>query len=290
MQKSLKNFLQLMRAPAVFTAFSNILAGHLIVTQGDIQWLNLLLLLSASAALYLAGMVLNDCFDYAEDLLERPNRPLPSGRIALRIAWYFGAVLLGLGVYLAYLVGSLQLYIALLLAGLIVLYNAYAKHTPFGMLVMGSCRYVNWLLGLSVMALTYESYILALPILLYVCSLTLLSTIETTASNRAYLMATGIGILLTGMVILVMQFSAERLPLLAIATLALLLVIIAQRLYKTYHDFSPLQIQQTVKFLIMGIIPLDALVTLSNAPIWSAVMVLLLLLPGWLLARSMRVT
>jgi len=279
-----------MRAPAVFTAFSNILAAHLIVTQGDIQWGSLFLLLIASACLYLAGMVLNDCFDYAEDLQERPSRPLPSGRVSKKVAWYLGWGLLAVGVFSAFLVGELQLYLSLLLAALIVIYNGYAKQSFLGVFVMGGCRYVNWLLGLSIGALTYESYVLALPIFIYVCSLTLLSTIETTASSRVYLFLTTIGMLLCAVIILVVQVSAEQPQLLSVFVLLGLLLIVAYRFSKMYADFSPLQIQKTIKFLVMGIIPLDALITLSHAPFLSAVMILSLLIPSWQLARSMRVT
>jgi len=290
MKKQLINFLQLMRAPAVFTAFSNILAAHLIVTQGNIQWSNLSLLLIASASLYLAGMVLNDCFDYQEDLLDRPERPLPSGRIPQKIAWCLGWLLLAMGVLSALLVGLKQFYIALLLSVLIVTYNAYAKQTLSGIFVMGGCRYVNWLLGLSVVTLNQQLFILSLPIFIYVSSLTLLSTIETTASNRTYIILTGAGMLLCAVIILFMQLSGPQVQLFSIAVLSVMLLLICDRLYKTYNDFSPLQIQKTIKFLVMGIIPLDAVVTLSNASILSAIMILSLLLPGWLLARSMRVT
>lgn len=41
------------------------------------------LLIAASAALYLAGMVLNNVFDIELDRDEQPYRPLPSGRISL---------------------------------------------------------------------------------------------------------------------------------------------------------------------------------------------------------------
>ena len=33
-------------------------------------------------AIYAAGIVLNDVFDYEIDRVERPGRPLPSGRVS----------------------------------------------------------------------------------------------------------------------------------------------------------------------------------------------------------------
>ena len=125
-------YLQLTRAPAVFTAVSNILAAHLIVSAGHVQWTPLLLLIASSSCLYLSGMVLNDCFDVREDARERPDRPLPSGRVTLTTGWLLGWGLLSLGVALAALVGTLQLGIAVALAVSIVLYDGVLKATPAG--------------------------------------------------------------------------------------------------------------------------------------------------------------
>ena len=41
-------------------------------------------------AIYAAGIALNDVFDYAIDLEERPGRPLPSGRVSRRFAAWLG--------------------------------------------------------------------------------------------------------------------------------------------------------------------------------------------------------
>jgi len=44
--------------------------------------------------LYLGGMVLNGIVDRHIDALERPSRPIPSGRIPLRVAWTVAVVLM----------------------------------------------------------------------------------------------------------------------------------------------------------------------------------------------------
>jgi 4-hydroxybenzoate polyprenyltransferase len=290
MPKSLINYLQLMRAPAVFTAISNILAAHLIVTNGNIQWLNLTILMLASAALYLAGMILNDCFDYQEDARERPNRPLPAGRIALKTAWSLGWLLLGSGVILASLVGFQQLTIAIVLSAFIIIYNGYAKQTLIGTTVMGGCRYLNWLLGLSVLPLQSTQFILALPIFIYVAALTLLSIDETSATKKNYLVFSFIIMLLGSFLLLFIQLAITKSTLVGPIVLLGLFMLIANRMLKTYQNFTPAQIQKTIKFLVMGIIPLDALLVLSSNHFLGAVVVLSLLAPSWLLARSIRVT
>ena len=59
--------------------------GVLFVQQALVPPLAVLLLVAASVFLYLAGMVLNDVYDVEIDRRERPDRPLPSGRIP--VAW-----------------------------------------------------------------------------------------------------------------------------------------------------------------------------------------------------------
>ncbi|MEM7786069.1 MAG: UbiA family prenyltransferase, partial [Planctomycetota bacterium] len=58
----------------------------------------LIFLLLSSAAIYTAGMVLNDYFDFEKDLVERPERPIPSGQISRKATFNFGFALLVGGV------------------------------------------------------------------------------------------------------------------------------------------------------------------------------------------------
>ena len=76
------------------------LAGFLIASQArevgplpDAFWWAL----GAGLAFYAAGMVLNDVFDVALDRRERPERPLPSGTIAVGTAAAVGRGLLTVG-------------------------------------------------------------------------------------------------------------------------------------------------------------------------------------------------
>ena len=74
-------YAQLVRAPNVFTALADVLAGFLVVSGDFAQvgvWLPLFV---ASMALYSAGMVLNDVYDVEVDSKERPHRPIPSGQV-----------------------------------------------------------------------------------------------------------------------------------------------------------------------------------------------------------------
>ena len=143
---------QLLRAGNVFTAASNVIAGFLLAGGSWQPAAPLLVLIAASALLYEAGMVLNDVFDADVDAPERPERPIPSGRISGQTAAWVGWSLLLLGVSLtgfaSYLLESFgPLAVGLALAVCIVGYDGGLKDTFLGPWAMGACRLLNVLLG-----------------------------------------------------------------------------------------------------------------------------------------------
>src|SRR5687768_2365240 len=82
-------WLQLLRAPNLFTVPGDPLAGYLLATQllalpGDLR---VALAIGASFCFYSAGLMLNDLLDLREDRRDRPERPLPSGAVKTGHAW-----------------------------------------------------------------------------------------------------------------------------------------------------------------------------------------------------------
>lgn len=83
-----------------------------------------------SASFILAGAnAINDIFDLEIDRVNRPKRPLASGKITLRSAWIFFFASYSSGLILASLCGLKLFLIALLTAGLLVWYSVYLKRT-----------------------------------------------------------------------------------------------------------------------------------------------------------------
>src|SRR5207247_76223 len=82
-------YLQLVRPANLLTANADVLAGFAAVGLKNPAALPLLLV--ATTALYGGGVVLNDVFDARLDAVERPERPLPSGRAAMGGASALGA-------------------------------------------------------------------------------------------------------------------------------------------------------------------------------------------------------
>jgi 4-hydroxybenzoate polyprenyltransferase len=127
------------------TVWTNIAAG--MVLAGAPASLALFGTLALALSLsYVAGMVLNDAFDREIDARERPERPIPAGRVAPRTAFALGFGLLAAGFGAALLAGALAgtglavLPWAAGLAAAIVGYDLHHKGNPLSPLVMGLCR------------------------------------------------------------------------------------------------------------------------------------------------------
>ncbi len=69
-----------------------------------------------------AGNSINDYFDYKIDAINKPERPIPSGRISLNKAGFYSLALLSIGTILAFIIGLLPGFIALLTSFLMVYY------------------------------------------------------------------------------------------------------------------------------------------------------------------------
>ncbi len=98
-----------------------------------------------------AGNVINDYFDVKIDSINRPERPIPSGRVKLKEALYFSYILFGLGILLAISINLICGFIALLNSLLLILYAKTLKGTPFlGNLSIGYLTGSSFLFGASV--------------------------------------------------------------------------------------------------------------------------------------------
>ncbi|WP_336728447.1 SCO3242 family prenyltransferase [Cellulosimicrobium cellulans] len=149
MTGSLHDHLDLVRAPAVLSVVGDTLAGA--AAAGHAVTPRRALLPLASACLYAGGMALNDYADRELDAVERPERPIPSGRIsegrALRVA--VGLTAAGVGLAAAG-GGARALAVAVPLAASVWTYDTVAKEHAVGPVVMAACRGLDVLLGAGV--------------------------------------------------------------------------------------------------------------------------------------------
>jgi 4-hydroxybenzoate polyprenyltransferase len=137
--------------------------------------------------LYAGGVVFNDIFDHELDILERPERALPSGRIQRAEAIFGGIILLSLGIFFAFWQSRLSGIVAVFITFLALFYDFKGKHMRiFGPVNMGLCRAFNLLLGMSVyeLGVLEHFYVILIP-LIYIAAITLVSRGEVHGSQSA---------------------------------------------------------------------------------------------------------
>lgn len=304
---SLLPLLRLCRLSNVLTAVADVMMGFF-VSRLDHQPLTALIGLAvASAMLYTAGMVLNDWFDIDIDRVERPNRPLPSGAISLDFARALGIGLLLLGCLLGWIVGIAYQHetismlrsgaVATLLAGMILLYNAWLKHTLFGPIAMGSCRSLNILLGMSLAPAVGDSVVAGYPLLwillalsigVYIAGVTWFSRQEAVESSRVQL-TIGLAIMFAGLggfAWAALSLPVQRMPAqMFLLLLACLGASVLLRGVRAIADPSPASVQPTVKQAILSLIMFHAAVVMLVLPPIYAMAIVLMLIPTIILQR-----
>lgn len=141
----LRDLIDLVRAPAALSVPGDVVAGAAAAGTLGARTAGLA---GASVCLYWAGMAANDWADRELDAVERPERPIPAGRITAPTALGIAAGLTGAGLALAAATGGRRaLGVAVPLAAAVWAYDLRAKNTAAGPVVMAACRGLDVLLG-----------------------------------------------------------------------------------------------------------------------------------------------
>lgn len=304
-------YLRLCRLPNVFTALSDVMMGYLVARQSFAPLAPFACCLAASAALYTAGMVLNDVCDREIDARERPERPLPSGRIPVATATWLGFGLLVAGLLSGAAAGFVgrttgwwvwrPAAIAGALAGSVLLYDGLLKRTPAGPLGMGLCRFLNVLLGMSSGPILGavdrggfgpHQLLAAAGIGTYIVGVTWFARQEADTSHRGHLLG-GLVVMFAGLALLFamhLQLPPSLPPQLKPVVLwAVLLggigVTLVRRCGAALRRPEPRVVQAAIKHCILTLIVLDASVALDVVGPAAAICILALLLPALVLGR-----
>ncbi len=145
LRRTLADYAELVRAPAGLSVPGDVVAG---AAAAGALGARTPALAGASVLLYWAGMAANDWADRDLDAKERPERPIPSGRIAPGQALAVAAGLTVAGVAVARAAGGRRaLTVAVPLAAAVWAYDVKAKNTAAGPAVMAACRGLDVLLG-----------------------------------------------------------------------------------------------------------------------------------------------
>lgn len=127
------------------TVWTNMIAASVLVGASGISLISLPLAFALSL-FYIGGMYLNDAFDAEADRASRSDRPIPAGRVSESTVTTFGFGMLVLALIVLLAIGNDttsagQPFVGgVVLAGLIVLYDAWHKENPLSPVIMGLCR------------------------------------------------------------------------------------------------------------------------------------------------------
>ena len=189
MRSTARTWLQLFRAPNLFTVPGDPLVGFLLSSPALLKFPpRSLLPIIASLCFYAAGLLLNDLMDLEEDRAERPNRPLPSGAARASHVWLVTSGLTASGLAICALGGIKALLVGFGIVAAIAAYDCVLKKVPVaGVITMGLCRGLSVLLGAAFAgAFARPSVAAAIAVTIYIAAVTHLARYETAVGAPAY--------------------------------------------------------------------------------------------------------
>ena len=283
-------YVELVRPANVATALGDVLAGFAVAGLGNPRALPWLLV--STACLYAGGVVLNDVFDRNVDAVERPERPLPSGRISTGRAAALGAILLAAGVITAALGTDEAGRVAVAIAAAVLLYDGWGKNTPvLGPLNMGACRGLNLGLGMAAVPGTLAVYWpLCLIPTAYIAGVTVLSRGEVSGGRHS---SSTVSLLLVAVSIAAVFFvviSTDRHVWPALAVAALFAWRVVPPFAEARQTPTPGAIRAAVKRGVLSLVLLDAALATAFVGIGYGLVLLVAALGALWLGRTFSVT
>jgi 4-hydroxybenzoate polyprenyltransferase len=255
-----RGYLELVRPANVATALADVLAGYAVAGFGNPGGLGWLLL--STTCLYAGGVVLNDVFDRDIDRTERPERPIPSGRVSVTAAAGLGLGLLGLGVITASLATPVSGVVAAATAGCVLVYDGWGKRQGLlGPVNMGMCRGLNLLLGVSAApAVLTEAWPLSLLPLVYITAVTAVSRGEVHGGRRGIAAFALISLSLVLTALLALALSRGRGSWAGVAFTGVLAWRVLPAFWGAYRTPEPGPIRHAIRTGVLSLVLLDAVI------------------------------
>jgi 4-hydroxybenzoate polyprenyltransferase len=220
--------------------------------------------------------------------------------VSPRTALVVGAVLLLAGGWFAAATTNFALYpgglltppgIAGLLIAAILAYDGWLKRTALGPLVMGSCRFLNVLLGLSAVTdrrpLVLADYHLAAAVGVYIVGVTWFARTEEGESSRRQLRLAALVMLagvLLGLTVPAHFAEGRTAPMYFPYFVAAFLFLVGLPVVRAIRRPEPKFVQAAVKRAILGLVVLDAVLATAFVGL-PGLLILLLLPPALLLGK-----
>ena len=283
----IRYYLQLVRFPGIFTVFTNILLGYSVVGGEHFGLYLLGPLLTTSGCLFLAGMSLNDYFDYEIDKKERPQRPLPSGKISRKNALFLGIIFLVTANIVSRFVGLETVIVTIVMSVLIFSYDFKTKNFPIiGILTLSTIRFLNVILGTSI-AFNSQIVYIAIPLGIFVAGISVFARSEGSAYSRKSEILNLIFIFATIVTVIIIIF--DKMNIVQLGFLGLFIVSVFFP-YVIFKDKTMKSVQKKITYQLLAITILDATILSAFAEIYYAFIALLLYVPAYFIIRKLYIT
>ena len=296
---TIRNYLALIRFPNLFTIPSNIIVGFSqLVLFPEAGMENLLLLMTTSILLYVVGIIINDYRDLEIDRKERPDRPLPAGKISPRSALAFVFVATISAIFLATLVGIPSVLLAVILLITIIAYDCWLKNNFLGYFAIALARVINVVLGYSAgitLLIINQNEITRLSVIListflYVTAISYISRKEVESSPKKSNFRISIGLLSLIPAILTFFTLMGVFKWDLFLSLIIFIGMLIKSLVGKYGSPNPEVAKKIVRNLVLSIIILDSTFLSGTLGFAYGLSLLVLLIPAAILSRRFYVT
>jgi len=279
----LKTVLQLVRFPGIFTAFSNVLIGFFLASEGNLELVELPFLLTTTGLLFSGGMMLNDFVDHRIDQVERPNRPIPSKKISREKTLVLIILSFSIANFSALMIGNTSVIITLIMTGLIFSYNIKLKNISIvGIISISTIRFLNVLLGFSIVGISFDLIQYAVPVGLFVAGISILAKNELSDNPKDQILnKILLAVTVASTIFLIVQHQSWN----SIVFLAAFLITVIYSINRVRVNISKI-----VTIQILSIIFLDAIIVTLNNELIFGVITASLIIPGYFIAKKLYIT
>ncbi len=188
--KSLIGYVQLARPLNGIIAFISAWLGGMFASGGKfliISDVNLIFVSIAALLMLSAGNAINDYCDYNIDRINKPNRPLPSGRIGRKNAMAFAIILICISIGLGAIINIYALCISILVSGMLVCYAFWLKRTPiYGNLAVSTLTGITFISGGVAIGSIQGTIIPAIFAFLFTAAREIVKDLEDTEGDLKY--------------------------------------------------------------------------------------------------------
>jgi len=126
----LVSIIKISRPVNVVITFISVLIAALICSPGKILEFDIFLAAFAASFTAVSGNIFNDIYDIEIDKINRPFRPLPSGKLTIKEAYSVIILFVTLSIFASLSIGYFPLVIVLFSHFLLLLYSKYLKRIP----------------------------------------------------------------------------------------------------------------------------------------------------------------